>query len=148
MKPAILLLLLMATTADPKPQTARGDFDVKLTPLETSHKQDPAHLGRMSGEKVYRGDLEATGVAELLTGGDPKTGSAAIVGMEQVTGKLHGRAGTFILHHRGVMHAGQQEYSVGIVPDSGTGELAGLSGKMEIKIEGKKHFYALEYALK
>ena len=158
MKPAILLLaLLFAQTpgvnkdpkASPMPtQTAKGEFDVKLTPLETSHKQDPDHLGRMAGEKSYRGDLEATAIAELLTGGDPKTGSAAIVGMEKVTGKLHGRAGTFILHHRGVMHAGKQEYSIGIVPGSGTGELAGISGKMEIVIEGKKHFYTLEYELR
>jgi hypothetical protein len=147
MKAAILLMALMLSP-DPKPQIARGEFDVKLTPLETSHKQDPEHLGRMSGEKVYHGELEGTGVAELLTGGDPKTGSAAIVGMEKITGKLRGRSGTFIVHHTGVMEKGKQTYSVGIVPDSGTGELAGISGKMVITIEGKKHFYALEYSLK
>lgn len=153
MKTALLpafAVLLQAPAPERKPpmKTAQGEFDVELSPLETGHKVEPERMGRLAGDKVYRGDLEGTGVVELLFGGDPKSGSAAIVGIEKVTGKLHGRAGTFLLHHRGVMERGKQEYSIGIVPDSGTGELAGISGTVSIRIDGKKHFYALEYAIR
>jgi hypothetical protein len=74
-------------------------------------------------------------------------GSAGYVAMERFTGTLNGRSGAFSLHHKGTMTRGAPELSVTVVPDSGTGELAGISGKMDIQIEGGKHSYELEYAL-
>jgi Protein of unknown function (DUF3224) len=65
-----------------------------------------------------------------------------------VTGTLEGRNGTFVLQHSGTMSHGVPQMTVTVVPDSGTGELVGLSGSMAIKIEDGKHFYEFEYELK
>ncbi|HUR37012.1 MAG TPA: DUF3224 domain-containing protein [Terriglobales bacterium] len=147
MKAAILLLLLMLTP-DPTPaiQTAQGEFDVKVVPTETHHK-DPSY-GRYYSDKVYRGELEGTAIGEMLAAGTGAAGSSgAYVAMERVTGKLHGKSGSFTLYHSGVMEPGKMSMSVNVVPGSGTGELTGITGKLAITIEGKKHFYKLEYSL-
>jgi hypothetical protein len=67
--------------------------------------------------------------------------------MEKVTGTLAGRAGTFVLQHSGTMTRGVQQLTVTVVPDSGTGALAGLSGTMTVRIEGGKHSYEFTYEL-
>ena len=74
-------------------------------------------------------------------------GSAGYVAMERVTGTLHGRSGSFVLQHSGTMTRGAPQMSVTVVPDSGTGQLAGLAGQMTIKITDGKHFYEFEYTL-
>jgi Protein of unknown function (DUF3224) len=124
--------------------SASGTFEVKLTPQETSG--DP-RLGRFSLDKQFHGDLEATSKGEMLTGGMPAKGSAGYVAIELVTGKLHGRGGSFILQHSGTMDRGKPSLSVTVVPDSGTEELAGLAGKMTINIADGKHSYGFEYSL-
>jgi Protein of unknown function (DUF3224) len=126
---------------------AVGTFEVKINPLEPFNKDEGARLGRLSIEKSFKGDLEGTSKGEMLTGGDPKTGSAGYVAMEQVTGTLHGKMGTFLLQHNGSMNRGAQTLMINVVPDSGTGELAGLSGTLTIKIENGKHFYEFDYTL-
>lgn len=124
--------------------SAAGTFEVKLTPQETSG--DP-RLGRFSLDKQFHGDLEGTSKGEMLTGGAPAKGSAGYVAMELVTGKLHGRSGSFILQHSGTMDRGKPSLMVSVVPDSGTDELAGLTGKMAINIADGKHSYELQYTL-
>lgn len=62
-------------------------------------------------------------------------------------GTLHGRAGAFVLQHSGTMARGQQQLTIGVVPDSGTGELEGLVGQMVITIADGKHSYDFEYTL-
>jgi len=69
------------------------------------------------------------------------------VAIERVSGALHGRTGTFVLQHSGTMTRGSPELTVSVVPDSGTGELTGLSGTMRIIIEGKRHSYEFDYTL-
>lgn len=125
--------------------TASGSFEVKLAPLDTHASADT--LGRMSIDKVFTGDLEATSKGEMLTAMTGTEGSAVYVAIERVEGTLDGRQGSFVLHHRGVMHAGEQELEIFVVPESGTGELRGISGKMQIRIEEGKHFYEFEYRL-
>lgn len=122
---------------------ATGPFDVKVVPQPSD---DPS-LGRMSLDKHYHGDLDATATGQMLTGGDFKTGSAGYVAMEKVTGTLKGRAGTFLMQHSATLNRGAQQLSITIVPDSGTGQLAGIAGKMDIKITEGKHLYELEYTL-
>jgi hypothetical protein len=73
--------------------------------------------------------------------------SVGYVAVEKVTGSLHGRSGTFMLQHSGTMTRGTPQLSVTVVPDSGTGQLEGLTGKMAINIVDGKHFYDFEYAL-
>ncbi len=125
---------------------ATGTFDVALAPLKGAEDSDPL-MGRMSIDKVFHGDLEGTSKGQMLTGGDYTKGSAGYVAIERVFGKLHGKEGSFILQHSATMHAGAQSMSITIVPASGTGALAGISGALEIIIEGKAHSYGLTYSL-
>ncbi len=83
----------------------------------------------------------------MLSAGTSVKGSAGYVAMEQVTGSLHGRSGSFVLQHYGIMNRGAPQLTVTVVPDSGTGELAGLAGTLAIKIVDGKHFYEMEYTL-
>jgi hypothetical protein len=125
---------------------ATGPFEVSLMPLTVENQPgDRNSLGRMSIEKQYHGDLEGTGAGQMLTGGTAIKTSAAYVAIEQVTGSLKGRKGSFILQHTGTMNRGTPSLAIIIVPDSGTDQLEGLNGTMAIKIEAGKHSYQLDY---
>lgn len=127
---------------------ASGEFDVNLQPLESAAAgQDGVTLGRLSIDKTFRGALEAVSRGEMLSAMTPVQGSAGYVAVEQVRGTLHGKRGSFVLQHFGVMHGGENRLILEVVPDSGTGELAGLSGAMQIVIAAGKHTYELDYAL-
>ncbi|MBW3571153.1 MAG: DUF3224 domain-containing protein [Gemmatimonadetes bacterium] len=121
---------------------ATGTFQVQLAPQETA-----AAIGRMSIDKEFHGDLQGTSKGEMLAVRCAVEGSAGYVALEQVTGSLHGRAGTFYLQHSGTMDRGAPRLSVTVVPDSGTGELAGVTGTMNIIIEGGTHAYEFDYTL-
>ena len=124
---------------------ANGTFEVKLTPQDDK-SEDPL-LGRMSIDKKFHGPLEAVSKGQMLAARTSVKDSAGYVAIEKVNGTLQGRAGTFVLQHNGTMTRGAPSLTVTVVPDSGTGQLAGLTGSMTIKIEGGKHFYEFEYAL-
>jgi Protein of unknown function (DUF3224) len=127
---------------------ATGPFDVKVTPQTPDGTYEDALLGRLTLDKQFHGDLEATSRGQMLTGGTSVKGSAGYVAVERVTGTLNGKRGSFILMHTGTMvRGGDFKLSVIVVPDSGTDELLGLSGKMAILIDGKKHTYDFEYTL-
>ena len=126
---------------------ASGEFDVKLTPQTADDKSAGPAVGRYSLDKKFHGDLEGTSKGEMLAVGTEVQGSAGYVAMEQFTGKLNGRSGTFALQHSGTMTRGTPQLSVTVVPDSGTGQLVGLSGQMAIKIDDGKHSYSFEYTL-
>ena len=126
---------------------ATGPFDVKLNP-QPAYNTDPASLlGRMSLDKQFHGDLEATSKGEMLTAMSAVKGSAGYVAIERVTGTLRGRTGSFSLQHSGTMDRGTQQLVIKVVPDSGEGDLAGLAGTMSIEIADGKHSYVLEYLL-
>jgi hypothetical protein len=126
---------------------ASGPFEVKFTPLALSDPSADGSLGRLAIDKQYHGDLEATGKGEMLTAGSAATGSAGYVAIERITGKLKGREGSFVVQHNGIMNRGAPSLTVTVVPDSGTGQLAGLSGSFAVKIEQGKHLYEFEYEL-
>jgi hypothetical protein len=130
-------------------QQARGPFEVKLKPQKADNPQAEASgVGRMSLDKQYRGDLEASSVGEMLALRTEVPTSAGYVAIERVTGKLHGRSGSFALQHSSTMTRGVAKQSVQVIPDSGTGELVGLSGSMVIAIaEGGAHSYELDFEL-
>lgn len=125
---------------------ASGTFEVKVVPQADDRAGDQT-LGRLTIDKVYRGDLEGTGVGQMLTGGSAVKGSGGYVAMEKVTGKLQGRSGSFILQHNGTMAGGSYQLNITVVPDSGTGQLIGIAGKMNIIIADGKHSYEFEYTL-
>ena len=125
---------------------ASGAFEVKVSPLATDDKAD-ATLGRMSIDKQFRGDLEGTSKGEMLTAATSVKGSAGYVAIERVSGTLHGRRGSFVLQHSGTMTRGAPQLTITVVPDSGSGQLVGLAGKMMITIADGKHSYDFEYTL-
>ncbi len=119
-----------------------GTFDVKLSP-----QPDDNPIGRFTLDKRFHGDLDATSVGQMLAIRGDVEGSAGYVAMERVTGTLSGRSGSFALQHSGTMNRGAPSLSITVVPDSGAGELVGLSGTMNIVITDGKHFYEFDYRL-
>jgi hypothetical protein len=133
---------------DAMTQHAQGPFDVKLAPQKPdSDVAEAAKLGRMSINKQYHGDLDATSKGEMIATQTEVKGSAGYVAMERVTGTLKGRRGTFVLQHSATMNRSVPTLSITVVPDSGTDELVGLSGKMNIIITDGKHSYEFDYVL-
>jgi hypothetical protein len=126
---------------------ASGPFDVKLTPQPPDDKAEGSTLGRLSIDKQYHGDLEATSKGQMLTAMTDIKGSAGYVAIERVTGTLRGRSGSFVLQHSSTLTRGAPQQSITVVPDSGTGQLAGLTGKMTVNIVDGKHSYDFEYML-
>jgi Protein of unknown function (DUF3224) len=148
----LLICLACSTDAQTKKETiltnhASGTFDVKVTPQPMAEKTEDANLGRMSIDKQYQGPLQGSGKGEMLTAGTSVKGSAGYVAIERVSGTLNGCSGTFVLQHTGVMTRGAPHLTITVVPDSGTGQLTGISGNMAIKITDGKHFYEFEYTL-
>jgi hypothetical protein len=126
---------------------ARGTFEVKLAPQRKDDYADGATLARLTIDKQFRGDLTGTSRGQMLSAGTPVKGSAGYVAIEQVTGSLAGRSGTFVFQHSGTMNRGVATLTLTVVPDSGTGELTGLTGSMKIIIADGKHAYEFDYAL-
>jgi hypothetical protein len=124
---------------------AIGTFNVQMAPQATDDGPPGSTLGRLSLAKQFQGDLEGASRGEMLTAMTPVKGSAGYVAIERVTGTLHGRTGSFVLLHRGIMTGGAQELSITIVPDSGTDGMVGLSGSLAIKIVDGQHSYVLDY---
>jgi hypothetical protein len=152
----LCLSLYLGAAAIPIPQTnkgaamtthATGTFTVKTVPQPPDENAGGAALGRLLLDKQFHGDLEATSKGTMLAAGTAVKGSAGYVAIELVTGTLHGHTGTFVLQHTGTMTRGVPQLSITVVPDSGTGQLVGLSGKMTIIIADGKHSYDFEYTL-
>lgn len=126
---------------------AKGEFTVSLEPLELEGADAAARLGRMGIDKRIAGDLVATTRGQMITAMGEVQGSAAYAAVERVSGTLAGREGSFALYHLGVMDRGAPSLSVKVVPDSGTGGLAGIAGDFRIVIENGKHLYEFTYSL-
>ena len=131
----------------PVTKHATGTFEVQLIPQGSEDKTDGTSIGRMSIDKKFSGDLQGTSKGEMLSAMTATKGSAGYVAIERVLGTLQGRTGTFVLQHTGTMTRGAPQLAVTVVPDSGTGQLLGLTGTLTIKIEGGKHFYDFEYMI-
>jgi hypothetical protein len=126
---------------------ASGTFEVKLSPQTPEDNVGDPTVGRMSIDKQFQGDLEAVSRGEMLAVRTETEGSAGYVALERVAGTLDGREGTFALQHSGTMTRGVPQLLITVVPDSATGQLAGLSGQMKINIADGKHSYEFEYTL-
>jgi hypothetical protein len=122
---------------------ARGNFDVQIKPEATFGDG----VGRFTVTKSFRGDLEGTGTGEMLAVRTPTAGSAGYVLIERVEARLDGKTGSFLLQHFGTMDRSQPEQKVVIIPDSGTGELAGIAGTLSIDAAAN-HAYVLSYSFR
>ena len=126
---------------------ASGAFEVKLNPLPAYNTSADTKLGRMSIDKQFHGGLEGTSQGEMLSAMTDIKGSAGYVAIERVSATLNGRRGTFVLQHNATMNRGEPFLNIIVVPDSGSGELAGLSGSMRIIIADGRHSYEFDYSL-
>lgn len=125
----------------------RGPFDVKLDPKANDADPQGSTLARLSIDKRFHGALDGTSTGEMLSAATQTKGSAGYVAIERVTATLEGKRGTFVLQHTGVMSRGAPSLSIIVVPDSGTGELVGLTGTVAIEITDGKHEYVFDYSL-
>ena len=124
---------------------ASGTFEVKLNPQDEG---PDAPVGRMTIDKEFKGDLVGTSKGQMIMASSSSVkNSAGYVAIEKVTGTLKGRRGSFYLQHSGTMTRGAPHLTITVVPDSGTGDLKGIAGKMMIRIQGGKHFYDFDYTL-
>jgi hypothetical protein len=128
-------------------QIVEGTFNVKLIPQPAQSEAAGEAITRMLLDKQFFGALEAKSTGQMLAMRTSVAGSAGYVAMELVVGTLAGRTGSFALQHSGTMQGASKTLSLSVVPDSGTGELVGLSGTMEIIIEDGKHGYRFDYRL-
>jgi hypothetical protein len=127
---------------------ARGTFEVKVKPLPADAKVDGLTVGRVALDKQFAGDLEGTSKGEMMTAETTVEGSGGYVAIERFDGTLRGRKGTFVLLHHGTMKRGSDfKLTITVVPDSGTGQLVGLTGTLAIIIKDGKHSYDLDYTL-
>ena len=154
----ILRIVLVKQTASISPRNsilketamttnASGTFDVKMTPQAPDEPAGSSTVGRILLDKEFHGDFEGTSKGQMLAFSSSVKGSAGYVAIEEVTGTLNGRSGTFVLQHSGTMTRGTPHLTITVVPDSGTGQLGGLAGKMSIEIGDGKHSYKFEYTI-
>lgn len=121
---------------------------MELPALEASFSgSEGIAVGRRSIVQRFEGDLSAESRGEMLSAITAVQGSAGYVAIEQVSGTLGGRQGSFVLQHSGLMDRGQQRLLLEVLPDSGSGGLSGLRGSMEIRNEAGQHSYILTYEL-
>jgi hypothetical protein len=127
---------------------AHGYFEVTLTPQAAEAHLADTLLGRMHITKQFYGELSGTARGQMLTAQTSVGASAGYVAVEQVEATLAGRSGTFVLHHSGILDRGAQHLHIQVVPDSGTGELTGITGTLSIEItEDGTHNYTLDYVM-
>jgi hypothetical protein len=126
----------------------RGLFDVVVTPQAPTDGVGDVLIGRMALSKQFHGDLTATSLGQMLASSSTSVkGSAGYVAMERVDGTLLGQRGSFVLQHSSTMNRGVPTQNITVVPDTGTDELVGLTGRMTIDIIEKKHYYDFEFEL-
>lgn len=125
---------------------AQGPFEVSMNAEPPYETVDSVSLSRASFDKRFTGPLEARSQVHMLAVRTAHEGSGAYVATERIVGTLDGKAGSFTVVHIGQMNRGAQTLTITIVPDSGTGALAGISGHLEIRVVDRQHFYTLEYS--
>ncbi len=136
-----------AAKGSPMSHHTSGTFEPGVKPLPPDFSVAPS-LGRMTINKQLHGGIEGTSIGQMLTAMSDTKGSAGYVAVEVVTGKVDGHAGSFSLIHTGIMDRGKPTLTVTVVPDSGTGELVGLTGTFTITIAADgKHTYDFDYTL-
>lgn len=121
---------------------AKGTFEIAIKP----QADDSFEVGRMTIDKAFSGDMTGRGLGQMLSVRTAVEGSAGYVAIERVTAALEGRSGEFYLQHSGTMNRGDASLALSVIPDSATGELEGLTGKMTIDIVDGQHFYEFTYS--
>ena len=127
--------------------TARGALNVNMEAEPPFLERDGLKLNRNVVRKEFSGDVVGASEAQMIAAFTGTPGSAGYVAIEHFTGSVNGKSGSFALQHSGVMNRGDARLMVTIVPDSGAGELVGISGTLEIDNDQGRHSYILDYQL-
>lgn len=127
--------------------TVKGTFTVDSWDPTTYDEAAGAKLARVVVTKTFYGDLEGgTSVTHILTAEADRLESMAYVGFERFTGKVDGKAGTFVLMHSATSLDGDNTLRWTILPGSGSGELAGITGEGQITVDADRtHRFSLGY---
>lgn len=124
--------------------TTTGRFDLTSWDEETYDDAEGARLQRVRNTKRFEGGIDGVSEANLLMALAPED-AAAYVGIERVTAAIDGRKGTFVLRHSASTAVG---LDIDVVPNSGTGDLAGLRGVLTIeKSPEGEHTYSFDYEM-
>ncbi|WP_108249436.1 DUF3224 domain-containing protein [Planctomonas deserti] len=100
-------------------------------------------------EKEYHGAVEGRSATIFTSAFDPELGVGTYVAMEAFEGSLDGNEGTFAFVHSASTSGSERanEYFL-IVPGSGTGGLAGITGAGSLEVdEDGTHHMTFEYTL-
>ena len=127
--------------------TARGPMDVNIEAEPPFLEQDGLRMNRNVVRKEFSGDMVGASEAQMIGAVTATPGSAGYVAIEHFTASVGGRTGSLVLQHSGMMNRGDARLTVTIVPDSGAGELAGISGMLEIHNDDGRHSYVLHYEI-
>lgn len=126
---------------------ATADFTITAwDQAEWGEQPEGPSLGKATVRKAFTGQMAGESVAEIvMCQGD---GGAAYTGIERFTGTVDGQQGSFVCQH-GAVTGGDDTTSHGIVvPGSGTGDLAGISGTVAITVlPDGGHTFTLDYEL-
>jgi hypothetical protein len=126
---------------------AIANFDVNRwdeTPFDAPDDGPPQ--SRVTVSKTFTGELAGTSVAELLTCRGPE--GAGYLATERIEGALHGQEGTFVVQHGGLMAGDEVVEQFGwIVPGSGTGALAGITGTCRYTHDASGATLLLDYRI-
>ncbi|MEO7349037.1 MAG: DUF3224 domain-containing protein [Terrimesophilobacter sp.] len=124
---------------------ASGAFEIVTTP---GRAEFGGAVDRLDFTRTFRGDLDATGTGLILSAGNPQAGEAGYIAIELVRGRLGGFAGDFALQQFGTMHGGTHTVRYDIMPGTGHGALAGISGTLNLTVEADgSQRYELNYEL-
>lgn len=127
-------------------QHATGTFEVSVAPADPEAEEAGLGLSRFTLTKTFVGGMSGRATGQMLAGG-PSDAVGTYVALELFVGTLDGREGAFLLAHRGDMDTEGYTLSITVVPNSGTGALAGLSGDFQLTIADGEHRYDLAYTL-
>ncbi len=101
-------------------------------------------LTRSSVAYTYQGDIEGESTLDYLMVYRPD-GSGSFVGLERISGRVAGRAGSFVLQHTGTFDKTDVHGAFFVVSRSGTGELANLRGEGEMNLSGHAERYPMTF---
>ena len=109
----------------------RGTFEIEITP---GHALLPG-TGRFDFTQVWEGDILGASKGVMISAGDPASGTAGYVCMEAFEGEIGGKLGTLAFQQLGTMDHGNQGLRYIVVPGSGTGDLEGTIGVVNLTVD-------------
>jgi len=96
---------------------------------------------------AFEGELSGEGRLEYLMAYLPD-GTARFVGLQRFSGRIGQRDGTFIFQHGGRFADGVASDTWKVIPGSGTGGLAGITGQVEFSSgHAERYEIIFEYEL-